>query len=154
MRLGLYSHPLDYLPFSQEQRHLRRRTLITVWKLDVYCSLVLGLPSFMDLSGQQKHLVSLETNLESGRVDGTRIDNDDALGSELSFKHLQLLKITVSGMDTVFPQRVASRTRRDSFSPLPVDTQRLEEVGSQLQHWAEGFSAVLLRSRNSPRYEM
>jgi len=154
MRLGLHSRSLESLPLSHEQRQLRRRTLITILKLDVSSSLVLGLPPFVELRGLHRHLELSESHVLAGRVNAGRVDHDDTIRLELSLKHLQLLKITASGLDAVFPQLAASTAEKVGESLLPVNIQHLEEVASQFQQWAESFSAVLRRMTDSPGYEM
>lgn len=154
MRLGLHSPSLESLSLSHEQRQLRRSTLITILKLDVYSSLILGLPPFVELRSLDKHLALSEHNLMSRHVDVGRVLHDDAVRLELSLKHLELLKITASGLDAAFPQLAPPTTAGSGESLLPVNIQQLEEVGSQFQQWAESFSAILGHTTDSPSIEM
>jgi hypothetical protein len=152
LRLGLHARSFESLPLLNEQRRTSIPTLITILKLDVYTSLVLGLPRFIDPRGLHKHLQFAEVDLfDSGRPSDT-IYHDDAIRTEISLKHLELLNTTASGLDVVFPQ-VEDSNKQESVDEYLVNIKHLQEVGDQFQTWAKSFGSLLRRMEDASQYE-
>jgi hypothetical protein len=143
LRLGLHSRSLGSLSLTQEQLQERERAFITVLKVDLYSSLVLGLPAFIDLrSFDHDLLVSRSTELFNLPF-SERSHRNNAIRLELSLKHLELLKITAFGLEAVFPQVANSNDAANDDFMLPVDVKRLEVVGDHFQAWARSTSCLL-----------
>ena len=154
LRLGLHCRPLESLPLTDEQRRARLRAFITIQQLDVYSGLVLGTPPFMNLRGAQEHPSSPDSDLSPIRSISGNTSREDLIGVELSFQHLQLLNITASGLNAVFPQFVGLSEPKDGDETFAVNVKHLEEVGDQFQAWARKFSSFLRRTSDVAGYEM
>lgn len=154
LRLGLHSRSLGSLPLTQEQLQERERTLVTVLKLDLYVSLVLGLPAFIDFHSFDHDLLISRSNELFNFPFSERSHDTNAIRLELSLKHLELLKITAFGLEAVFPQVAVSSDAANGDFVLPVDVKCLEVVGDQFQAWARSISCLLRRIGNDAEWEL
>lgn len=154
LRLGLHSRSLGSLPLTQEQLQERERTLVTILKLDLYSSLVLGLPAFIDPRSFDHDLLVSRSNELLSLPFSERNHRKDAIRLELSLKHFELLKITAFGGEAVFPQGAVSSDAANDDFVLPVDVKRLEVVGDQFQAWARSISCLLRRIGNDAEWEL
>ena len=153
LRLGLHSRSFEFLSLTDEQRRGRTLTLITILKLDIYSSLVLGLPPFIGLRGISKDLTFSESDVSSSPLFSGKTNHEDTVQMELSLKHLELLKITATGLEAVFPQLAPSTEARSGDGVLLVNIKHLEEAGDRFQVWARSFSSLLRRLGDTSQYE-
>ena len=154
MRLGLHCPSVEAPHLSSEQIQIRQRTLVMILKLDIYSSIVLGLPSFSHQHTACIDFAIPRSNEFSSQLPVASYENDNRTMLELSLKHLELLKIVASGLGVVFPQNAESSVERNGESILSVSIRSLEEIRSQLQCWTKSFSKAIQRMRNARNFEM
>ena len=153
LRLGLHARSFESLPPPNEQRRTPMPTLIAILKLDVYTSLVLGLPRFIDPENLHKHLRLSEDGLSNNGRLSDRVYHDDTTRTEISLKHLELLNVVASGLDVVFPEVESSDKQESREDEHLVNIKHLEEVGDRFQAWAKSFSSLLRRMGDVSQYE-
>jgi Fungal specific transcription factor domain len=152
--MGLHTHLPELPPLAAEQRQARLRTFITILKLDVYSSLVLGLPPFIDLSRLDHDLVICETDIPPYRVSPSGVDSENSFKMELSLKHFEVLKITTLGLKSVFSQNKSSSEVDSTNVDFPVNIKQLEYVEEQFQMWARNCSSDFRRVGDVADYDM
>lgn len=154
LRLGIYSRSFESLPLTDEQRHIRKRALVVTLKLDVYCSLVLGLPPFIDSRDLQNYITLLNCDISSNIYVLETNKNDDSISLELSYKHLELLEMTASGLNEIFSQLPATSETQGGHCGFPVNIIFLEELGDHFQAWAKKTSSLLQQLVAAPKYDV
>lgn len=150
LKLGLHSRSVESISPTQDQLQERKRTVITILKLDLYASLVLGLPSLVSLHNFDYNLLIFEGDATAQLHDGER-NHQDAIRLELSLKHLEILKITGLGLEAVCSE-LNEAVSGELVCPLNVNC--LEVTGGQLQAWARSSSALLRRIGNGAEWEL
>jgi hypothetical protein len=124
---------------------------MAILKLDVYTSIVLGLPTFIDRRHIHIDLKGHESMVDSP-AEG-RTNTAAVIALEVAWKHLELLNITASGLDVIFPSRMYSTIQDPSQRLFPVEVKHLEVISDQFQAWAQTLSPLLEHMGSNRSYE-
>ena len=154
LRLGLHCRPLEPLRPPHEQRRVRARVFVTIQQLDAYIGLVLGIPPFIDLREINDQCASLHSDSSPVRSMADLPDSKESIREDLSLQLLQLLHITASGLNIVFPRHLDSNKAKYGDQTTKVNVRRLEEVGDQFKAWAKRFSSFVRHIGDTAGYEV
>ena len=155
LKLGLHVRSYNSPATTAERNCNQSRVFIAILKLDLYCSLILGLPTFLQPQDWQtaKLVLDPDRSIRGTRIsDGDRRDNATRL--ELSSKGVELLNMTAEGMHTIFPPVLASRTGDLSEQGDPISLADLDRLKDQLQAWVRDSTIPLQRIHHSGDYNL
>lgn len=148
MRMGLHSQTScsGLTPLSRE---VRIRAFWTVVKLDMYSSVVLGLPVMIDLmyvdqikpSGLCRDY-SNEGNGGFASVTSRRIFSASA-------QYLELLLILRKVVKNFFPRTDSEAAKRNLSKKLAVSNATIDEIKEDFKNWREGLADALGPSEGS-----
>ena len=143
VRLGLHRDTVHKASGSPDQIRTRIRVFAAVLKLDVYSSLILGLPPFLQIQEMDSSVLSdLATNMMSSPT----ADGAASIYSAASLKHVELLQITFSSKDLIF-------SKLDNVdNGLLIERKALEEAEGQLQAWMESIAPLLAEMGDRPEF--
>ena len=153
LRLGLHSS-LESLHINNEQRQKRIGIYITILKLDVYSSIVLGLPQFIAPQSVHKVLKCLENDQLSGQAFCWGANHDATSMIAISLKHLELLNLTAAGLKTVFLSSMNPTEAHNHDGAFSVNVKDLEAAGTEFKGWANSFSSLLQNVEYGQKIEM
>lgn len=140
MRLGLHCTTGDSPQMLPDEKHMRVLVFATVVKLDMYASLILDLPRFI-----QDELVDASVDaLHATFGEGDQL----GLSLEASIKHLELLRFTCSTRQAVFFNPATGQ------SVDMVDSKQLSRVEKDLHRWVKDVSVLLSRLGDSSEFAM
>jgi len=140
LRQGLHSSVTESIHLSIQEHKARTLILAAVLKLDIYASLILGLPPFI-----QRDMVDLSpiTHLMS------MSEKDRDFETAISLKQLSLLDITWSSRRTVFTKEYTTDTNAES-----IDIKHFEDAERDLREWKESLSPLLAQLDDSKKHTM
>lgn len=148
-RLGLHFRSNHDSSFSDAERDVRRRIFLTVVRLDIYVSSVLGLPAFIDL---QEVDPAIELTIEEALKDaGQQLPplQDDKIHLAASAKHLELLRIIRKGIGTLFPTPPTTAVSRGRRSTISVSIANLQDIERLFQDWEKHMSELYSKGDGS-----
>lgn len=117
-----------------EERRARILLFAALVKIDLYTSLILDLPRFIQDDLVDKSVMSFYDAL----------NQDPALGlhAEVSIKHLELLNFTCKARQAIFTDPATGQSR------ATIDPVRLETAVKELQQWTKEVSAILMGNKD------
>lgn len=140
LRLGLHSNSVVDSQLSSDERRMRALVFAALLKVDMYTSLMLDLPRF------------LQDDLVERSIDNVHTVFDDAkppdLKREASTKHLELLRFTCNTRQSVFLKTATG----DSLEG--VDPKQLAEVEKELHRWTRDVSVLVARMGDEEEFTM
>lgn len=140
MRLGLHCTISNNPQMLQDEKHMRVLVFATVVKLDMYASLILDLPRFV-----QDELVDASVSaLHATFGEGDQL----SLSLEASIKHLELLRFTCATRQAVFFNTNTGQ------SVETVDSKQLSAVEVDLHRWTNDVSVLLSRLGDGNEFAM
>ena len=97
-------------------------------KMDIYASLILGLPPFIRVDDVHPEVIKLLTDPD--------LDDPSTLRSKAAAMHFELLRLTVMSRDTIFP------TQQEEEEEY-IDPHNLTDVEQRLHVWAKEVTPLL-----------
>lgn len=140
LRLGLHSGTTESIHLSIQERKARTLVLAAVLKLDIYASLILGLPPFI-----QRDMVDLSPISHLMATSEKEGDFETAI----TLKHLSLLEITRSSQRTVFTKEHTTEQNAES-----IDIKHFEDAERSLREWKESLSPLLAQLDDGKKHTM
>ncbi|KAI1613018.1 hypothetical protein EDD36DRAFT_465164 [Exophiala viscosa] len=144
LRLGLHKRVEEGILLSPAQRDTRNRLFVSLLQLDLYVSLVLDIPGFVDLECIDPEIMTKLQPSTSGRSPYPfDVTAESRAQFSASAKHLELLSITATGLQTTFAG--ADRKHNQAENELEftdVDIKTLHGVEEKFRKWAKGLSSL------------
>jgi hypothetical protein len=139
LRLGLHSGATENINLSSQERKARTLVLASVLKLDLYASLILGLPPFIQRDTVDLSYITILTATSEKECD---------FETATSLKHLILLEITWSSQKSVF-----TKEPNDGLA-TSTDVKHFEDAERAFRGWKEDLSSLLAKMGDSGRHTM
>ena len=138
LRLGLHVQSHNSPALVSERNCNQSRTFITIRKLDLYSSLILGLPTFLQPQNWETARSTSDPDLSVQYTPTSdKHKYTDTTRLELSSKGVELLRITLDGVRTIFPTASTSKLGNPSGKGDSVNLRDLENIRDQLQIWVK-----------------
>ena len=134
MRMGLYSQMScsSLIPLSIE---VRIRVFWAVVKLDMYSSIVLGLPMMIDLT----YVDQFKPSEENGGFASVTSRRTFAASTQ----YLKLLRILRKVMKRFYPNPDEEAEKRNLLKKFPVNNTAIKEIKEEFKTWREGLIDAL-----------
>lgn len=144
LRLGLHKRVEDGILLSPAQRDTRNRVFLSLLQLDLYVSLVLDIPGFVDLDCIDPEIMTKLQPSPSGR---SPYPFDVTAESRVQFsacaKHLELMALTATGLQTTFAGPEQKQTPSETeLEFTDVNVKTLHDVEEKFRKWAKGLSSL------------
>ncbi|ETN40756.1 uncharacterized protein HMPREF1541_05036 [Cyphellophora europaea CBS 101466] len=131
MRLGLPCEANNTAPMLQDERQMRDLVFASLLRMDMYTSLILDLPRFI-----QDDLVDLSLNSLYARLSE---EEKIEFRTEASIKHLELLRLTCNARRAVYVNPMTGERIET------IDLNQLSSVEGELHRWTEEVSVLFSR---------
>ena len=143
LRQGLHFRSSHEDSIPVREKRLRRKVFWAVMNLDMYISSILGLPQFMDLSAVDPAIdLTIEAALNEYGFD-SGLSSMDGLVLAATAKHIEVMRIIFRAQNTLYPKPHDPPGSTEQHGTILVSVQKLQEVESQFQSWAESLSKIL-----------
>ncbi|KAK4935670.1 Gypsy retrotransposon integrase-like protein 1 [Elasticomyces elasticus] len=144
LRLGLHKRVEEGILLSPAQRDTRNRVFLSLLQLDLYASLVLDIPGFVDLDCIDPEIMTkLQPSTSSRSPYPFDVTAESRAQFSASAKHLELLGLTATGLQTTFAgtDRKYSQAENE-LEFTDVDIKTLHGVEEKFRNWAKGLSSL------------
>jgi len=145
LRLGLHKRVEEGILLSPAQRDTRNRVFLSLLQLDLYVSLVLDIPGFVDLECiDPEIMIKLQPSTSGRSPYPFDVTAESRAQFSASAKHLELLAVTGTGIQTTFAgiDRKHNPAETEGFEFTDVDIKTLHGVEEKFRKWAKGLSSL------------
>ena len=148
LRQGLHFRSTHEASIPHNERVVRRRVFWAVTNLDMYVSIVLGLPQFLNLASVDPTIdVTIAAALNEGHQ-----TNGPSSTAQLSLaaaaKHMELMRIIFKAQATLYPKPTDPPDSLTQNGNITVSIAKLQEVEEQFRKWTDSLDSVLSYSGN------
>lgn len=140
IRVGLYGATASQTEMPQEEREMRVLVLAAFIKLDLYVSLILDLPRFV----QEDSVEACLHDLDEVFKHRTQLE----FSHKASIKHLELLRSSYTARQAIF----VDATTGESIQA--IDSTRLAAAEAELHRWTREVSAMLFPHGHRPEFAL
>ncbi|KAJ9620348.1 Gypsy retrotransposon integrase-like protein 1 [Knufia peltigerae] len=143
-RLGLHKKVEEGVPLSAAQRDTRTRVFLSLLQLDLYVSLVLDIPGFINLDHIDSEIMNkLQPSTTGKLLYPFDITAESRAQFSASAKHLELLILASTGVHDLFYKchRQSEKTT-DESEFTSVDVKILKDIEQKYRLWTNGLSGL------------
>ncbi|KIW14164.1 hypothetical protein PV08_06945 [Exophiala spinifera] len=143
-RLGLHKKVEEGVPLAAAQRDTRTRVFLSLLQLDLYVSLVLDIPGFINLDHIDSDIMNKLQPSTTGKLPYPfDITAESRAQFSASAKHLELLVLAATGVHDLFykhDEQPENTTDESDFRS--VDVKTLKDVEQRFRSWTNGLSGL------------
>lgn len=143
LRQGLHFRSTYEAEISYRERKVRRRVFWALINLDMYISLILGLPPCMDLNAVDPAInLTIYTSLKEARSENG-LTSYNGLALAAAAKHIDLMRIAFRARQTLFPKPSDLPESNKRHGSIIVSIRKLKAAEKEFQEWAQSLAEIL-----------